>query len=297
MSSHLGKNIKPGEYKKNSEKMNHHILISLRKVFGFHSFKAFQKEIVQTIIKGHDIFAIMPAGAGKSLCYQLPAYLLQGTCIVVSPFVSKMKDQADSAITNGLKADYLNGTQTEKERGYVFTGLKSESLDLLYISPEYFVKNAFLNIIKHIKICLFVADEAHCISEWSPGFIPKYRTCSKIFYSFPDIPLAAFTATATHKVQLDIINRLKIKLTNIIRTSFNRSNLVYRVIPKDDINKQILDIVKKHPNQSGIIFRTTIKSVENTVSSLAKCNIKALPFHKALSEKTKKDKQSSFAIS
>jgi ATP-dependent DNA helicase RecQ len=269
--------------------LNHDIISCLRKVFGFNSFKVFQKEIIQAILTGHDIFVIMPAGAGKSLCYQLPAYLLKGACIVISPFISKMKDQTDSANNNGLKTGCLNSIQTESERDDVLAGLKSESYDLLYVSPDYFTKSFFLNIIRHIKLCLFVVDEAYCISELSPDFIPKYRNCLKIFSSLPDIPVAAFTATANHKVQIDIINKLKIKPSNIIRTLFNRSNLVYRVIPKNDINKQILDILNKHPNRPGIIFRTTIKNVENTVNLLAKYNIKALPIHKALTEKSQKD--------
>ena len=173
------------------------IKAALKKVFGFDSFMPHQEEVVRAILRGQDCFVVMPTGGGKSLCFQLPAHLLPGTCMVVSPLISLMKDQVDAARSNGLRAAFINSSQTDQERIGVFRDLEAGRLDLLYVSPERFAMETFLNNLKRVSLCLAAIDEAHCISEWGHDFRPDYLYLSEIVEHFPDLPVAAFTATAT----------------------------------------------------------------------------------------------------
>ena len=213
---------------------------------------------------GRDVFAVMPTGGGKSLCYQLPSRMLPGTTLVISPLIALMKDQVDAACKIGLRAAYLNSTQTEAERAEIIDRLQGGTLDLLYVAPERLAQETFLNRIRGVKFNLTAVDEAHCISEWGHDFRPDYLHLAKLIDWFPEAPIAAFTATATLRVQTDIIERLRLRDPLRVRASFDRPNLYIEVRPKEDIERQILAFVRQYPREAGIVYRTTRESVERT---------------------------------
>ena len=267
---------------------------ALSEVFGFHAFRDNQEDIVRAILAGRDVFAVMPTGGGKSLCYQLPAYLLEGTCVVISPLISLMKDQVDAAVGNGLAAEFLNSSLDPNERAAVGRRLTAGELDLLYVAPERFAMESFLAALKSVKLSLFAIDEAHCISEWGHDFRPDYLSLSRIVDEFPDVPVAAFTATATAKVQADITAKLRLRDPHAVRASFNRPNLFYQVLAKSSPNQQILSFLRKREGDSGIIYRTTRANVESTADFLNSRGIKALPYHAGLPNEMRKDHQEAF---
>lgn len=267
---------------------------SLKKIFGFGSFRPHQEEVIRTILNGQDCFVVMPTGGGKSICYQLPASLLPGTCLVVSPLISLMKDQVDAAQSNGLAAAFINSSQTDQERIRVFRELQAGRLDLLYVSPERFAMETFLSSLKRTSLCLAAIDEAHCVSEWGHDFRPDYLYLSEIVNHFPGLPVAAFTATATRRVQQDIIERLGLRSPHIVRASFDRPNLFYEVIPKVDAGNQILDFIRRRPGEPGIVYRTTRESVDETARMLQDHGVRALPYHAGLSDDTRCLNQEAF---
>ena len=267
---------------------------ALHEVFGFHAFRANQEEIVRAVLAGRDVFAVMPTGGGKSLCYQLPAHVMKGTCVVVSPLISLMKDQVDAAKEVGLAAELLNSSLEADERARVGRALARGELDLLYVAPERLAMDHFLPLLKSIPLCLFAVDEAHCISEWGHDFRPDYLTLSMLVKQFPHVPLAAFTATATQHVQQDIIERLGLREPHVTRASFDRPNLYYQVAAKTDADRQILAFLRAHSGESGIVYRTTRSSVEATATYLADRGIKALPYHAGLDAEVRKAHQDAF---
>ncbi len=266
----------------------------LKDVFGFHAFRADQEEIVQAILSKQDCFVVMPTGGGKSLCYQLPAHIMAGTCMVISPLISLMKDQVDAAIATGLRASFLNSSLSAAMKRNVQAELANGELDLIYVSPERFAMPDFIATLKQTKLSFVAIDEAHCISEWGHDFRPDYLNLSTIVQEFPDVPVTAFTATATHKVQTDIVAKLGLRSPHMVRASFNRPNLFYKVIPKQNPSSQILKLVRDHLNEPGIIYRTTRKSVEQTAAMLSKHGIKALPYHAGLDDATRARNQDAF---
>ncbi len=267
---------------------------ALDKVFGFHSFRDNQEEIVRAVMDRRDAFVVMPTGGGKSLCYQLPAGLLPGTCVVVSPLISLMKDQVDAAAGVGLRSAYYNSSQTQAQRLDVLNRLSAGKLDLLYVSPERLAMEAFLNRLKQTRICLFAVDEAHCISEWGHDFRPDYLYLSELVEQFPHLPVAAFTATATQRVQTDIISRLNLRNPCVVRASFNRPNLFYQVVPKENAAAQIRAFVSARPGESGIVYRTTRDDVEQTAGMLARAGIHALPYHAGMDDSSRAKNQDAF---
>jgi len=266
----------------------------LRQVYGFHEFRPHQEGIIRAILEGRDAFVVMPTGGGKSLCYQLPAHILPGTCIVVSPLISLMKDQVDGARENGLKAAYLNSTQSPDERRDVLRCLVAAELDLLYVSPERFAMSGFVESLHQATLSFVAIDEAHCISEWGHDFRPDYLNLSNIVSTFPGVPICAFTATATHRVQSDIIQKLELREPLTVRASFDRPNLFYRVSPKSAVEQQILDFVRTQPGASGIVYRMTRRSVEETADLLDRNGIRALPYHAGLEDRTRAENQEAF---
>jgi ATP-dependent DNA helicase RecQ len=266
----------------------------LRQVYGFHEFRPHQEGIVRSILDRRDAFVVMPTGGGKSLCYQLPAHILSGTCVVVSPLISLMKDQVDGARENGLKAAFLNSTQSPEERGDVVRCLVAAELDLLYVSPERFAMSSFVESLRQATLSFVAIDEAHCISEWGHDFRPDYLNLSNIVSTFPDVPICAFTATATHRVQSDIIQKLGLRDPLTVRASFDRPNLFYRVSPKSAVEQQILDFVRSQPGASGIVYRMTRRSVEETAAVLCSNGIRALPYHAGLEDRTRAENQEAF---
>ncbi|MBF0344398.1 MAG: DNA helicase RecQ [Nitrospirae bacterium] len=266
----------------------------MKQVFGYTSFRPNQLDIITNIVSSNDVFAVMPTGGGKSLCYQLPAKLLKGTTVVISPLISLMKDQVDAAVANGLAAACLNSSLNSSEAFSVYRRMRRGELELLYIAPERFAMSSFVDTLKGISICLFAIDEAHCISEWGHDFRPDYLTLSTIKSQFPDVPIAAFTATATAKVQNDIINKLGLHDPFIIRASFNRPNLFYQVQRKIDVETQVLEFLKQHKGKSGIIYRTSRDSVDAMANFLIVNGISALPYHAGLPPETRKKNQEVF---
>ncbi|MDR0327381.1 MAG: DNA helicase RecQ [Planctomycetaceae bacterium] len=267
---------------------------ALAEIFGFHSFRPHQEEIIRAILDDQDVFAVMPTGGGKSLCYQLPAAMKKGVCVVVSPLISLMKDQVDAANANRLRAGTLNSMTTSSERTYIGTAIRNGELDLLYVSPERFNTDIFIERLKTIDIAFFAIDEAHCISEWGHDFRPDYFALSRIVPEFPNIPVAAFTATATPQVSLDIVQRLGLRSPHMTRASFNRANLFYAVQPKYDAEQQILDFLQDRKGESGIIYRTTRKNVEATAEFLQAKGLKARPYHAGMPDQERIEVQEAF---
>lgn len=267
---------------------------TLKTVFGFETFRQNQESIIENILGGSDIFAVMPTGGGKSLCYQLPATLMKGTAVIISPLISLMKDQVDAARENGIEAAFMNSSMKSDEVSDVYRRLQYKKIKLLYIAPERFAMPHFLERLKTAEICLFAIDEAHCVSEWGHDFRPDYLGLSLIPQMFPDVPVAAFTATATQRVQEDIIQRIGLRRPHIVRASFNRPNLFYQVKTKSRVESQILEFLRDHPGESGIIYRTTRKSVTETADFLKSKGTAALPYHAGLSATERNRNQEAF---
>jgi len=270
------------------------ILDTLKTVFGFQAFRPNQESIIRSILNKQDVFAVMPTGGGKSLCYQLPAKMMSGTTIVISPLISLMKDQVDAAVENGISAAFMNSSQNTQEMINIYRMLKYNQIKLLYIAPERFAMPHFLETLKTVPISLFAIDEAHCISEWGHDFRPDYLSLSLIPETFPDVPIAAFTATASLKVQEDITNRIGLRSPHIIRASFNRPNLFYLVKRKTKVNVQILEFLREHPDEPGIIYRTTRDSVMDMADFLVSKGMKALPYHAGLTTEERNKNQEAF---
>jgi ATP-dependent DNA helicase RecQ len=267
---------------------------TLRTVFGFETFRPNQETIIDNILEQRDVFAVMPTGGGKSLCYQLPALMLEGTAVVISPLIALMKDQVDAARENGIAAVFMNSSLDQREMANIERRLKAEQVKLLYIAPERFAMPQFIDTLKSIPLSLFAIDEAHCVSEWGHDFRPDYLALSAIPEQFPNVPVAAFTATATRKVQQDIISKLGLRTPHIVRASFNRPNLFYQVKTKTGVDQQLLEFLTDHADESGIIYRTTRDSVEATAGFLASRGIKAVPYHAGLSAEEREKNQEAF---
>ncbi len=268
---------------------------ALRDIFGFSQFRPHQEGIVSALLAGRDAFAVMPTGGGKSLCYQLPACLLSGMTLVVSPLLSLMKDQVDAANANGIGAASLNSTLSEKEKKDVYAAIRQGGVKLLYVSPERFNSGGFLDYLRTLPLALFAVDEAHCISEWGHDFRPDYLSLSGMTEHFPKIPVAAFTATATPRVAEDIVARLGLRDPHLVRASFNRPNLSYRVQPKEDLEGQLVRFINEQgADASGIVYRTTRKSVDQTAALLRKHGIDALPYHAGLADAERRAAQDAF---
>jgi ATP-dependent DNA helicase RecQ len=267
---------------------------TLRSVFGFESFRQDQEAIIRQVLSGKDVFAVMPTGGGKSLCYQLPALLMQGMAVIISPLISLMKDQVDAAVENGIAAVFMNSSLDQREIADVYRRLKEQKVKLLYIAPERFAMPQFTEMLKGIPLSLFAIDEAHCISEWGHDFRPDYLALSAIPALYPNVPIAAFTATATHKVQQDIISKIGLRMPHSVRASFNRPNLFYQVEPKSKVEQQLLKFLKDHEGEAGIIYRTTRDAVTETAEYLQLHGIKALPYHAGLPAEVREQNQEAF---
>ncbi len=267
---------------------------TLRTIFGFESFRPNQETIIRNILNRKDVFAVMPTGGGKSLCYQLPALLMEGTAVVISPLISLMKDQVDAAKENGIAAVFMNSSLDQQEIADLYRRLRGNQVKLLYIAPERFAMPQFIETLKNVPLSLFAIDEAHCISEWGHDFRPDYLSLSAIPSLFPKVPIAAFTATATHKVQQDIIDKIGLRTPHSVRASFNRPNLFYQVLPKSELELQLREFLKDHDGESGIIYRTTRDAVATTARSLVSCGVKALPYHAGLSTEEREMNQEAF---
>jgi ATP-dependent DNA helicase RecQ len=252
---------------------------TLKKYFGYDEFRSLQREIIDDALAGRDVFALLPTGGGKSLCFQLPALLRDGVTIVVSPLIALMKDQVDALRTSGIAATFLNSTLAANEARERFRGLHRNEFRLLYVAPERLMMENFLESALNWNIAQIAIDEAHCISEWGHDFRPEYRELKKLRTQFPDVPIMALTATATKRVRDDIVKQLKLRQSRCYVASFNRPNLTYRVVPKSSAYQQVLDFVRARPNESGIVYCASRKSSAALAEKLTRDGIKALPYH------------------
>ena len=272
---------------------------SLKKYFGFSTFKGRQEDIISTLLEGRDVFVLMPTGGGKSLCYQLPALMSEGTAIVVSPLIALMKNQVDAI--NGLFSEegiahVLNSSLNKSQTKTVMEDIRSGKTKLLYVAPESLIKEEYLDFLKEVKISFFAIDEAHCISEWGHDFRPEYRNLKLIIDKIADVPVIALTATATPKVQDDIQKTLGMTDAVVFKESFNRANLFYEVRPKVDIDKEIVKFIHQNKGKSGIVYCLSRKKVEEFAQLLQVNGINALPYHAGLDAKSRVANQDKFLM-
>jgi len=269
----------------------------LKKYFGFDNFKGQQKEVILSLLDGHDSFVLMPTGGGKSLCYQLPALILEGTAIVISPLIALMKNQVDAmrgfSLDSGV-AHFLNSSLNKTETNIVKEDVLSGKTKLLYVAPESLTKEENVEFMKKFKISFFAIDEAHCISEWGHDFRPEYRRIRPIVDAIGRTPLMALTATATPKVQHDIQKNLDMLDAKVFKASFRRHNLYYEVRPKINASKEIIKYIKNNPGKSGIIYCLSRKKVEELAELLVVNDIKALAYHAGMDAAVRSQNQDMF---
>lgn len=272
----------------------------LKKYFGFSKFKGLQEHAIESLIEGNDTFVVMPTGGGKSLIYQLPALILDGTAIVVSPLIALMKNQVDAI--RGISSEYgiahvLNSSLNKGEVARVKSDIENGITKLLYVAPESLTKEENIEFLKNQKITFFAIDEAHCISEWGHDFRPEYRNLRNIIYKIGNLPIIGLTATATQKVQDDILKNLGISDAKTFKASFNRANLFYEVRPKTkEVERDIIRFVRNYKDKSGIIYCLSRKKVEEIAQILQVNGIKAVPYHAGLDAKTRAKHQDMFLM-
>lgn len=266
----------------------------LKEVFGYGQFRGNQETIIKNILKGKNTFVIMPTGAGKSLCYQLPAVMLEGTAIVISPLIALMKNQVDQLNALGVNAQFLNSTLSRSEINRVKQETLEGKVKLLYVAPESLTKPENVGFLKQSNLIFAAIDEAHCISEWGHDFRPEYRKIKSILDQLGQLPIIALTATATPKVKLDIQRNLQMEDADVFKASFNRENLYYEVRSKKSIKKQLIKFVKAHHGKSGIVYCLSRKSVEEIAEFLIVNDIKAAPYHAGLDSNVRIRNQDDF---
>jgi len=267
---------------------------TLKKHFGYDEFRPNQKEIIEEVLAGKDCVVLMPTGGGKSLCFQVPALMMDGITLVVSPLISLMKDQVDALQTNGISADLWNSTLSREEALDVARRAKSGELKILYVAPERFAVAGFEKFISTLKVSLIAVDEAHCISEWGHDFRPEYGNLKFLRKKFPAVPFIALTATATEKVREDIVNQLNLKTPRVFISSFNRPNLAYEVLPKKDSFQSILSLLKNYKEESVIIYCFSRNDTEKLVEKLKSYGYKAAPYHAGLNPDKRRENQEKF---
>ena len=270
---------------------------TLEKYFRLTAFRPNQSEIIEEIIRGHDVLAVMATGGGKSLCYQLPAVMLSGMTVVISPLISLMKDQVDSLSSQGVNVAMLNSSLSYDKRKAVESDIVSGKVRILYVSPERAVQADFVELLQQTDVSLFAVDEAHCISMWGHQFRPEYRKIKGLRAFFPETPFAAFTATATKRVRDDIVTELKMKNPAVFIGSFDRPNLHYTVIKEPHLElrmQHILEYVKEHADKSGIIYCFSRADTEKIAEYLSKARVPALPYHAGLSARARSEIQELF---
>ncbi|MGB5013344.1 MAG: DNA helicase RecQ [Pyrinomonadaceae bacterium] len=268
----------------------------LKHRFGYDEFRMNQESAIGAVLALNDCVVLMPTGGGKSLCYQIPALMLDGLTVVISPLIALMKDQVDALRSNGVEAAFLNSTQSSREQVDVFQDVRSGKLKLLYVAPERLLQSGdqFLEFLREINISLFAIDEAHCISSWGHDFRPEYLRLATLKKEFPTIPLIALTATADKLVRKDIFERLNIPNAELFLSSFNRPNIYYGVEPKRNSYSQLLDHLEKRKDESGIIYCLSRSSVDSLAADLRDEGFSALSYHAGLDKQTRDKHQESF---
>ena len=269
---------------------------ALKHFFGYDSFRLNQQTIIETVLNGHDVLAIMPTGGGKSICYQLPAVLLPGLTIVISPLIALMKDQVDALQANGIPAAYLNSTQSNEEQHQITEAVRSGTIKLLYMAPERLFSNEsrFVQFLSTLKCSLFAIDEAHCISQWGHDFRPEYLQLAFLKQNFPSVPVIALTASADDVTQKDIAEKLKLQQPAKFVSSFNRANIKYYIQPKRNTIEQIANYLDKHKDDSGIIYALSRSSTERIAEQLNGMGYQASYYHAGMSNVERSNVQEAF---
>jgi ATP-dependent DNA helicase RecQ len=270
------------------------LLPILKQYFGFDSFRPLQEEIIRDALSGRDVIALLPTGGGKSLCFQLPALVRPGLTVVVSPLISLMKDQVDALTASGVAATFLNSSLKAEESRARLRGLHEGEYRLLYVAPERMMLSGFLSDLRRWQVNLLAIDEAHCISEWGHDFRPEYRQLAQLRQHFPDVPMMALTATATERVRGDIAKQLRLRDPGRYVASFNRPNLTYRVLTKQDSYSQLSEFVRARADESGIVYCQSRRSAESLAERLSMDGVKAAPYHAGLDAKTRTANQELF---
>ncbi len=270
------------------------LLLTLKTTFGYNAYRPLQREIIETALADRDVFALLPTGGGKSLCFQIPALQRTGLTIVVSPLIALMKDQVDQLQAAGVAATYLNSTLTADEARSRLRGLHRGEWRLLYVAPERLMLDEWKENLANWNITAIAIDEAHCVSEWGHDFRPEYRQISRLRKLLPNVPLMALTATATERVRVDIIQQLQLRDPAVFVASFNRPNLTYRVLPKDQPLKQVIDFVRKREDESGIIYCASRAATERVAEGLAGRGFSARAYHAGLDAEDRNRNQERF---
>jgi len=268
----------------------------LKRQFGYDSFRMNQQAAIEAVLQKKDCIVLMPTGGGKSLCYQIPALMLEGLTVVISPLIALMKDQVDALKNNGVEAAFLNSTQTAQEQVEVFRDIRSGKLKLLYVAPERLLQSGeqFIDFLKSVNVSLFAIDEAHCISSWGHDFRPEYMQLAKLKFHFPDVPLIALTATADKLVRKDIIERLNVENAALFVSSFNRPNIFYSVEPKRNSFARLLEYLEKRRDESGIVYCLSRNSADSLAADLRDEGFNALSYHAGLDKETRDKHQELF---
>lgn len=266
----------------------------LQDTFGYPSFRYQQQEIIDDLIEGRDSFVLMPTGGGKSLCYQIPALIRNGVAIVVSPLISLMKDQVDALNANGVKAEFYNSSLGTEQAKMVLAKLHNHELDLLYIAPERLMSEDFLQRLTDVDVALFAIDEAHCVSQWGHDFRPEYQRLSQLRQHFPKVPLIALTATADAQTRDDIIHVLDLHHCAKHISSFDRPNIRYTVLEKNQPFQQLTSFMDKHSDEAGIVYALSRKRVEEVAQKLIDAGVKAAAYHAGFAANVRGDVQEAF---
>ena len=267
---------------------------ALKKYFGYDKFRPLQEQVIQSVMQGEDAIVIMPTGGGKSICYQIPALIMEGVTIVVSPLIALMKDQVEGLRANGVQADFLNSSQSSQEQARVIERISEGKSKLLYVSPEKLLSQDFYYLLMQLKVNLFAVDEAHCISVWGHDFRPEYTKMAYLKKQFPHVPVIALTATADSLTQKDIINQLGLTDPKRYNSSFDRPNLSLNVAPGKDKFKAILGFLRQRPHQSGIIYCLSRKATEGLSEKLRNAGVNASYYHAGLSADERAQRQENF---
>ncbi|WP_349866798.1 DNA helicase RecQ [Leifsonia sp. WHRI 6310E] len=256
---------------------------ALKTVFGYDSFRGDQARIIDQVVSGGDAVVLMPTGGGKSLCYQIPSLVREGTGVVVSPLIALMQDQVDALTAVGVRAAFLNSTQDPQQRAAVESAYLAGELDILYVAPERLSSEATKRFLERGRIALFAIDEAHCVSQWGHDFRPDYLALSELADRWPEVPRIALTATATDATHREITTRLRLEGAEHFVADFDRPNIQYRIVPKVEVRKQLLDFITvEHPGEAGIVYALSRNSVERTAEFLSARGLTALPYHAGL---------------
>ncbi|MDB6169402.1 MAG: ATP-dependent helicase RecQ [Verrucomicrobia bacterium] len=266
----------------------------LKRTFGYDTFRPLQSEIIEATLASRDVFALLPTGGGKSLCFQLPALARPGLTVVVSPLIALMKDQVDALQASGVAATFLNSSLGAEESRARLRGLHRGEYKLLYVAPERLMLDGWVEHLKAWNVACLAIDEAHCVSEWGHDFRPEYRQLSRLRALLPEVPMMALTATATSRVRADIVTHLKLHEPATFVASFNRPNLTYRVIPKDEPLKQIITFVRQRESESGIIYCASRAATERVAEALAGRGFSARPYHAGLTSEERATNQDAF---